>query len=76
MTLDDLISFLNEGLETGTEIGTETELFSSGLVDSVRMMNLIMFIEEKARITVQPDEVTLENLDTPRRIMAFVESKQ
>ncbi len=72
LTLDDLTRFLAEDLFIDDAIQGETPLFSSGLLDSVSMVNLITYIEEKADITVHPADVTLENFDTPNLIIAYV----
>lgn len=74
ITQDNLISFMRSELGIDTDIDAETELFSSGLLDSVSMVNLIGFIEEKARVTVQPADVTLENFDSIQRIVDYVRS--
>ena len=53
------------------DIDAETELFSTGVLDSVAMMNIIGFVEEKAEIEVRPADVTLENFDTCKRIVDY-----
>ena len=72
LTQNDLIVFIREGLNIDTPIDGETELFSTGLLDSVSMVSLIGYIEEKVRITVQPGDVTLENFDSVQRIADYV----
>lgn len=71
MTPQDLIAFLRDEMNIEDEIGPDTELFSTGLLDSIAMMNLIAFIEERARIEVRPADVTLENFDTVQRITDY-----
>lgn len=71
MTPQDLIAFLRDEMNIEEEIGPETELFSTGLLDSIAMMNLIAFIEERARIEVRPADVTLDNFDTVQRITDY-----
>lgn len=73
LTEEKLISYLSQTLG-GEKLEPETALFSSGLLDSVMMMNLIMFVEEKEGLQVNPADVTLENFDTPSRIVSYVES--
>lgn len=73
LTQDALISYLTNSIEPEDAIEPETELFSSGLLDSVLMMNLIMFLEEQNGIQVRPEDVTLENFDTPARIIQYAE---
>ncbi|MCV2869493.1 phosphopantetheine-binding protein [Defluviimonas sp. WL0002] len=72
--MDELLEYLTGVLEPDEPIEPETELFSSGLLDSVLMIGLIMFIEQKCGIQVRAEDVTLDNFDTPERIKNFVES--
>ena len=53
----------------------DTLLFSSGLIDSFSMVDLIMFIEDTAGLRVHPADVTLDNFDSIDRILAFVEAR-
>jgi D-alanine--poly(phosphoribitol) ligase subunit 2 len=59
----------------GMDAHGETPLFSSGALDSVAMLNLLAFIEEHAGIEIRADEVTLENFDTPARILRFARER-
>ena len=72
MIMDDetLIEFVRDtlGVENAT---SETKLFSTGLLDSVSMVNLIAFMEQSIGMVVRPEDVTLDNFDTPRRILHF-----
>lgn len=73
LSVDDLIVYLRTDLGIEDDIDAETELFSSGLLDSVSMVGLITFIEERTGATIQPGDVTLDNFDTVERIQAYVE---
>lgn len=57
-------------------IDENTALFSSNLVDSFKMVELILLIEKACSIRVGPADLTLENFDTISRILAFARSKQ
>lgn len=72
LTPDNLIRYMRDDLGVPQDIDTDTELFSEGFLDSVSMVNLIVYIEERAKITVQPSDVTLENFDSVSRIMNYV----
>lgn len=72
LTAQDLITFLKESLNIDEQIDAETELFSTGILDSVAMMNMIAFVEETARTDIHPADVTLENFDTVSRVVALV----
>jgi acyl carrier protein len=53
------------------ELGDDTPLFSTGLLDSMTMVELIAFIEKSAGITVAALDVNLNNLDSIARIVAY-----
>lgn len=53
----------------------ETPLFSSGALDSVAMLSLIMLVEEQSGMEIRADEVTLDNFDTVARILRFAEER-
>lgn len=76
ITAQTLIEFLKDSLNVEEEIGEETELFSTGILDSVAMLNVISFVEEKARVEISPGDVTLDNFDTVSRILGYVESQR
>jgi acyl carrier protein len=71
LTAQGLAAFLTDDLNVEGPLDAETELFSSGLLDSVAMVNLIAHIEDAARIEVRPSDVTLDNFDTIARILAY-----
>ena len=76
LTREMLLDYLstNMGVDTG-EIDDDTLLFSSMLLDSFSMIDLIMFIEKEANIKVKPTEVNLDNIDSIGRILRFIESR-
>ena len=71
LTSAALIHYLQDDLNIDQEIAPETELFSSGMLESVAMTNIIMYLEETAGIVVRPADVTLENFDTVKAIVDF-----
>ena len=64
----------NLGIDHG-EVAEETPLFSSGLIDSKSMVDLILYIEREADVSFEADDITLEHLDTINRILRFVDSR-
>lgn len=76
LTSRDVIEFLKDSLSVDEPIDIESELFSTGLLDSVAMLNLITFVEEKGKIEVRASDVTLDNFDTPQRIEAYVDTRR
>ena len=76
LTETQLLSFLMDTLNVDGDVSLESELFSSGALDSVAMLQLITFVEETAGVRVRPEDVTLENFDSAQRILRFAESQQ
>lgn len=72
LTAKSLATFLTEALNVEGPLEADTELFSSGLLDSVAMVNLIAHIEDMGRIEVRASDVTLDNFDSIARILAYV----
>ncbi|MDB6176159.1 acyl carrier protein [Paracoccus sp. Z330] len=71
LTAEDLIRFIRDELNVEDDIAADSELFSTAILDSVAMMNIIAFVEEKAAIEVRPADVTLENFDTVQSIVDY-----
>lgn len=72
LTKDGILEFLSEELAIGdVEIGVDTLLFSSGLIDSFSLVSLLGYLETEGGFTVDPEDVTLENFDSLSRILAY-----
>ena len=74
LTKDALISYIQRELNIDEPIEGETELFSTGMLDSVSMVGLIAFVEGQTGAHVQPGDVTLDNFDTIDAILAYADS--
>ena len=51
-------------------------LVSTGILDSLALLKLLMFIEERFNLKVADGEVIPSNFETVNRITEFVETKQ
>lgn len=75
ITEDLLVRNIRDFANLSDEPTLDTLLFSSGALDSVAMLNLITFVEDRTGIEIRADEVTLENFDTIERILRFAEER-
>jgi acyl carrier protein len=58
------------------KLTNDTSLIEEGIVDSVAMLGVIVFLESEFGIDVEDEETIPENLDSISRIAAFVARKQ
>jgi acyl carrier protein len=58
------------------KLADDTLLMEEGIVDSVAMLAVIMFLENEFGIEVDDLEIMPENLESIARIAAFVTGKQ
>jgi acyl carrier protein len=57
------------------KLDPDQSLVNSGVIDSLAILRLISFLEEKFEIVVEDDEVVPDNFETLNVIKAFVEGK-
>ncbi len=57
-------------------VGEDEHLMERGIVDSMGMMELIGFLEDRFGVQPADDEITEQNFATLRRIAAFIARKQ
>lgn len=69
--------FVQEGTsrDAATAVAPDTDIIGQGLVDSLGIFRLIAFVEEKFKVTIEPDEVLLENFQTLRSLRNLIVAK-
>jgi acyl carrier protein len=74
----EIESYILEHLVKGkvSHVGRDESLIGSGVIDSVRWLQLVSFIEKRYRITVEDDELAPETFDSINNISAYVVRKQ
>jgi acyl carrier protein len=77
ITKDSIVTFLQTqlGLEAGT-VDENTKLFTSGLLDSFSIVDMVLFIESEENIKIDPADLIMENFDSVADIMRFSLSKR
>ncbi|MEZ4384390.1 MAG: phosphopantetheine-binding protein [Nannocystaceae bacterium] len=58
------------------DLTDDTELFSSGLIDSFAMVDLLLFLEKHTGTRLGPEDMDVDNLNTIAKILAFVASRK
>ncbi len=74
----DILDFLyDESLKDEFEgLDYDDSILELGLIDSLKMLELVNFITEKYGIEVDEDELMPENFESINAIVAFIESKK
>lgn len=62
----------NDLLDGDTKVEMETSLFSDGLIDSMNLVQLLLFLEQSFAIKIATSEVNVVNLDTVESIVELV----
>ena len=78
-TPDPILGFILSEFLAGTQPNTvnpDQPLISSGIIDSVGTMKLVLFLEKSFEIDIEAEDITAGRLDTLRSIAALVAERQ
>ena len=73
---DIIIDYIKQQLLSGQvdiDLSPEEDLLGSGLIDSLGMIQLLAFIEEKFEVKVPQQDMTIENFMTVEAIGNYLE---
>ena len=74
--MDSLTNYLQQELnQTQVALTLNTALIEAGLIDSLSIFKLILFMEEQFAIKIQPEDITVENFETINALTALLKSK-
>jgi len=57
------------------KLNNADSFLDSGMLDSMGILELIYFLDEKLSIKVKPDEMIPQNLDSINNLLAFIKTK-
>lgn len=66
-----LIEMIMEEITYGDDVRPETDLLLTGLVDSISIIRIVVWIEEYLDITIDPGDVVLDDFQTVARMVAY-----
>jgi acyl carrier protein len=75
----ELASFIEQkllGSDRRIAIGEKTALIEEGIIDSMGLLQIVAFLEERAGVRVPDDEVSPENFETIDAIEGLVNRLQ
>ena len=70
-------AFIVENFLFGNEDGVkdDTSFLDEGIIDSTGILEMVSFLEEEFRITVEDEELVPENLGSIDNVVAYLEKK-
>lgn len=72
----ELIGFISEKSKIKKEeIDINTKIYNSGLISSLTVLELMLFIENKYLISIDADALTANNFKNIKAITAFIENE-
>ena len=71
---EELLQMINAevSFDPSEKITPETDLLLTGLVDSLGVVQIVAWMEDRLGIEIEPVDVVLENFQTVDRMLAFV----
>jgi len=72
----DIKAFLVKQAPAGASFSDSDNLLVKGVIDSLKMLDLINFIEQKFGVTVDEDEMMPDNFESVEAIVAFIAGKR
>jgi acyl carrier protein len=71
-----ILTFIAEMQEGGGQtVASDTQLLETGVLDSIALVRLIQFVEEKFGIAIPDDDVTPDTFASPADLAAYVEQR-
>jgi acyl carrier protein len=64
------------GANRGTPVGLDDALLVEGIIDSMGVMQLVSFVEERLGVSVDDEEIVPENFTSLRALAQLVAAKQ
>jgi len=61
--------------KNGYPYSVDDSFLENGIVDSVNVLELVMFVEETFKVKVDDSEIVPENFDSVSRLAAYVRGK-
>ncbi|MBW2253411.1 MAG: hypothetical protein JRI25_02290 [Deltaproteobacteria bacterium] len=75
MTPEDVRAFLLSRGAPVADVGIREPLFSSGRVDSFLLVDLLLFLETETGCSIDPGQLTLEQIDSLARLAVLGEGE-
>lgn len=75
---DQILEYVRENLEYDSDVTIEskTDLMELGILDSLAIAQLVMFLEDTFSLELDPDDIDPENFKSVDAMVALVERRR
>ncbi len=74
-TEKSILAFIGELKGDHTPVARDTQIMETGLLDSMGLVRLIQFIDEKFGVRIPDDDVSPELFESPMRLAAYIQER-
>jgi acyl carrier protein len=74
-TETSILAFIGELKGDGAAVAPDTRIMETGLLDSMGLVRLIQFIDERFGVSIPDGDVTPELFESPMRLAAYVQQR-
>jgi acyl carrier protein len=73
---DTILNYIRtQLLEAGQEIEAEDDMLTSGLIDSMKVMRLIAFVEKEFKMPIPPEDMVIDHFISVTAIEDYLNSR-
>jgi acyl carrier protein len=72
--MNEILTLIRGHLVQEFPLGPDTALLSSGLIDSFGLAGLLVTLEGRFNLRINPADIGVDNFDTPAQIRSYVET--
>jgi methoxymalonate biosynthesis acyl carrier protein len=73
--VNKILAFIEGSLSNGMKVRQDESLFASGVLDSLKHLKLMAFLEKEFGISISARDMRIENFDTVDKMVALVQRK-
>ena len=71
-----ILDFVSTDLLHGHRVEADENLLRSGMLDSMAVVRLMLFLEEQFNLTIPPQDVTITNMASVDTMVAYLEKRR
>ncbi|MEQ8842793.1 MAG: acyl carrier protein [Acidimicrobiales bacterium] len=71
----DLLSMITDEITYGVPVDADTDLLLTELVDSLGVIRIVAWLEQRLGVEIDPGDVVIENFQSVRKMLDYVSAR-